>query len=204
MSITAIPSRGWFDDGTPSMTIINPHVPLAVLLLVAIVGCSPPTPTVSTAPPAPPQPVVQTPPPPPPPAPEPDPFEAAMNEVSTILKRSITIYSEVRDEKTADKAVGEIDRMKSRMRELATEISKMPYRPGHTKHALAFQTELAQLQTSILNSPDLQRVLAEPELQLKLIAAYQSFATELIPLGLAIAPHQSAPQQQPAENQVKP
>jgi len=108
-----------------------------------------------------------------------------MKEVSIILKRGITIYSDVRDEKTADKAIGEIERMKSRLRELTTEISKMPYRPGREKYAVAFQSELAQLQTSILNSPDIQGVLSDPELQLKLITAYQSFAVELIPLAMA-------------------
>jgi len=177
---------------------------LAWALLASVAGCSPPIPEPSTAPPAPPQPVVQTP-PAPARAPEPDPYEPIMTEVSGIVKRCITLYSEVRDKKTADKAIAEIEQMKTRLGELTIEVSKLVPGPIPAKHAVAFQNELAQLQTAVLNSPDIQRVLSEPESQLELIGAYQSFAVELIPLGQAIASRQHAlPLPQPTENQAKP
>jgi len=131
-----------------------------------------------------------------------------MQEVSTILKRYASLYAEIRDEKTAEKAAGEIERMKKRLRELAVEISKMPYKPAHDKQTLAFQTELTQMQTATLNNPDMQRVLADPDLQLQFIAAHSSFVTEgLLPLGQAIAARRTVSPEQPppsAENPAKP
>jgi len=131
-----------------------------------------------------------------------------MKEVGTILKRYSALYAEIRDETTAEKAAAEIERMKARLRELAVEISKAPYKPGHDKLTLAFQTELTQMQTATLNNPDLQRVLADPDLQLQFIGAHSSFVTEgLLPLGQAIASRRTTPpderQQEPA-NQAKP
>lgn len=180
----------------------------AVALSFGLAGCSPPTPTASTGPPPPPPPPVVETPPPPPPAPEPDPYEVAMQEVGTILKRYSAIYAEIRDEKTAEKAAGEIERMKSRLRELAAEISKAPYKPSHDKQTLAFQTELTQMQTATLNNPDLQRVLADPDLQLQFLGAHSSFVTDgLLPLGQAIASRRTTPQEQTSQstgNQAKP
>src|SRR5205809_7952253 len=97
--------------------------------------------------------------------------------------------------------------MRARLRELGGEISKMPYKRGHEKQTLAFQTELTQMQTTTLNNPDMQRVLADPDLQLQFIAAHQSFVTEgLLPLGQAIASRQSPQLEppQPAEVKAKP
>jgi hypothetical protein len=181
---------------------------LAAACSLSIAACSPPTPTASTAPPPPPppEPVVQKP-APPPPAPEPDPYEVAMQDVSKILKRYSALYTEIRDEKTAQKAAGEIEQMKSRLRELAVQISKIPPKPSHEKMTLAFQTELTQMQTATLNNPDMQRVLADPDLQLQFIAAHSSFVTEgLLPLGQAIASRQSPQLEppQPAEAKAKP
>jgi hypothetical protein len=52
---------------------------------------------------------------------------------------------------------------------------------------LALQTEITQLQTAQLTNPDMQRVLGDPELALKFIAAHQSFVTEgLLPVGQAV------------------
>jgi hypothetical protein len=121
----------------------------------------------------------------------------AMNEVSTIIKRYGTVFGSVKDDATADKSVGEIGRMTARLRELTAEISKVPYRAGQEKYALAFQTELTQMQTAQLSNPDMQRVLGDPDLGLKFIAAHQSFVTEgLLPLGQAIVARQpSAPPQ---------
>jgi hypothetical protein len=131
-----------------------------------------------------------------------------MQEVGTILKRYGSLYAEIRDEKTAENAAGEIERMKKRLRELAVEISKIPYKPSHDKQTLAFQTELTQMQTATLNNPDMQRVLADPDLQLQFIAAHSSFVTEgLLPLGQSIASRRTAsPDQppQPTDNQGKP
>src|SRR5690242_8630415 len=148
------------------MSVCSKRSLLAWALSIVLAGCSPPTPTPSTGPPPPPsEPVVKAPPPAPPP-PQPDPYEVAMQEVGTILKRYGSLYAEIRDEKTAENAAGEIERMKKRLRELAVEISKIPYKPSHDKQTLAFQTELTQMQTATLNNPDMQRVLADPDLQL--------------------------------------
>src|SRR5882724_8961843 len=130
---------------------------LLSLAIVVLAGCSGPTPTaVNTGPPPPPAPAPEPKPAPPPPKPQPDPFEMAMGEVSTIVKRYGTVYASVKDEATADKAVEEIGRMTARLRALATEIGKMPSRPGQEKYALALQTDLAQMQTAALSNPDMQ------------------------------------------------
>jgi hypothetical protein len=170
---------------------------IAVLMLAA---CDSPTPTaVKTGPPPPPPATVPEPKPAPPPLkPQADPYETAMSEISTIVKRYGTGYTSVKDEATADKAVQEIDRMTARLRELAIEIGKMPYRSGQEKHSLAFQTDLVQLQTAQLSNPDMQRVLSDPDLGLKFIAAHQSFVTEgLLPLSQAVVARQPSIPQQP-------
>ena len=182
-------------------------LPIVLMLCLIVVGCSPPTPTASTAPPPPPaEPVVKAP-PPAPPQPQPDPYEVAMQEVGTILKRYGSLYAEIRDEKTAEKAAGEIERMKARLRELAAQIGKTSYKPAHDKLTLAFQTELTEMQTATLNSPDMQRVLANQDLQIQFLAAHSSFVTDgLLPLAQAIAARRTAPPeqpQQPAETPAK-
>jgi hypothetical protein len=185
---------------------------LLSLAIVVLAGCSGPTPTaVNTGPPPPPAPAPEPKPAPPPPKPQPDPFETAMSEVSTIVKRYGTVYASVKDEATADKAVEEIGRMTARLRALATEIGKMPSRPGQEKHALALQTDLAQMQTAALSNPDMQRVLGDLDLGLKFIAAHTSFVNEgLLPLGQAVVSRQPSVQQQPGppappeSNQAKP
>lgn len=186
----------------------------SIFLLVAVCitnGCGNPTPTaVNTGPPPPPPlPAPEPKPAPPPPKPEPDPYEVAMQEVGTIVERYGTLYANVRDEATGDKAVEEIGRLTARLRELAASISKLPSRSGEEKHALAFQTQVTRLQTAALSNPDMQRVLGDPELQLKFIAAHQAFVSEgLLPLGQAIAVRQPAspigPDEPPAPPEGKP
>jgi hypothetical protein len=168
-------------------------LPHSIIAMVMLIGCGSPTPTaVNTGPPPPPPaPAPEPEPAPPPSKPQPDPYETAMSEVSTIVRRYGTVYANAKDNTTADKAVEEIGRMTARLRELTTEIGKMPYRAGQEKHALAFQTELTQLQTAQLSNPDMQRVLGDPDLGLKFIAAHQSFVTEgLLPLGQTIVARQ--------------
>jgi len=182
---------------------------VAVILLIA--GCGGPTaaPVAQGPPPLPPP---EKPAPPPPEKPKPDPFEIAMDEARGIIRRYGQIYAGVKDEATADKAVEEIGRMTARLRELATEIGKMPVKPEHQKQALALQTELTQLQTAQLTNPDMQRVLGDPDTGLKLIAAHQSFVTEgLLPLGQIVVARQlsgvvppTEPQSTPASNSPKP
>lgn len=171
-------------------------LPLWIFAMALLAGCGSPTPTKPNAgPPAPPpipepQPVLQ------PPKPQPDPYETALAEVGTIIKRYGGIYAGVKDEVTANKAVEEIGRMTARLRELSVEISKMPYRAGQEKHSLALQTELTQLQTAQLTNTDMQRVFADPDLGLKLVDAHQHFVLEgLLPLGQAVVARQpSTPQ----------
>jgi hypothetical protein len=128
-----------------------------------------------------------------------------MGEVGTIVKRYGTVYARVKDEATAEKAVEEIGRMTARLRELAEECVKLPHRPGQEKHALALQTELTHLQTAQLNNPDMQRVLGDPDLGLKFIAAHQSFVTEgLLPLGQAVVARQSSVTPHPEPSAVPP
>src|SRR6478736_1025353 len=156
-------------------------------------GCGSPTPVTQNAgpPPPPPAPAPEPEPAPPPPKPQPDPYETAMNEVSSIVKRYGTVYASVKDDATGDKSVEEIGRMTARLRALTELVAKIPYRPGQEKHALALQTELTNLQTAQLSNPDMQRVVGDPELALKFIAAHQSFVTEgLLPLGQTIVARQ--------------
>lgn len=160
---------------------------------VMLCGCGSPTPVTQNAgpPPPPPAPAPEPEPAPPRPKPQPDPYESAMNEVSTIVKRYGTVYASVKDEATADKSVEEIGRMTARLRALTELIAKIPYKTGQEKHALALQTELTNLQTAQLSNPDMQRVLGDPELALKFIAAHQSFVTEgLLPLGQTMVARQ--------------
>jgi hypothetical protein len=168
---------------------------LFVAMTVGVSGCGAPTPTTVDKGPPPPPPtpvVVEKPAPPPVEKPKPDPLQTALNEVSGIVKRYSAVYASVKDEATADKAVQDIAKMIARLRELTAEISQLPPRPGDEKYALALQNDLAQLSTAQLNNPDIQRVLADPDLGLKLIAAQQSFVTEgLLPLGNALATRQS-------------
>jgi hypothetical protein len=181
-------------------------LPHAIIAMVMLIGCGSPPPTaVNTG--APPPPPVPAPEPKPalPPTPQPDPYETAMGEVSTIIRRYGTVYANTKDDATADKAVEEIGRMTARLRELTTEIGKMPYRAGQEKHALAFQTELTQLQTAQLSNPDMQRVLGDPDLGLKFIAAHQSFVTEgLLPLGQTVVARQPSVPSQPSEPSAAP
>ena len=125
-----------------------------------------------------------------------------------IVRRYGTVHMSAKDDATADKAVEEIRRMTARLRELTTEIGKMPYRAGQEKHTLAFQMELTQLQTAQLSNPDMQRVLGDPDLGLKFIAAHQGFVTEgLLPLGQAVVarqPSDISQQEPPAASQPTP
>jgi hypothetical protein len=126
-----------------------------------------------------------------------------MSEASTIIKRYGTVYASVKDEATADKAVQEIGRMTTRLHELSGEIGKLPYRVGHEQHTLALQAELTNLQTAAISNPEMQRVLGDPELGLKFIAAHQGFVTEgLLPLGQAVAARQQTISEQPASSAV--
>ena len=180
-------------------------LPLWTIAVVMLAGCDSPTPTaVKTGPPPPPPVTVPEPKPAPPPLkPQHDPYETAMSEISTIVKRYGTVYANIKDDAAADKAVEEIGRMTARLRELTIEIGKIPYRSGQEKHALAFQTDLVQLQTAQLSNPDMQRVLGDPDLGLKFIAAHQSFVTEgLLPLGQAIVARQPNIPQQPQPSAV--
>src|SRR5437016_192576 len=126
------------------MTILRISVVLFwITAMVLLSSCSSPTPTTQNIgpPPPPPAPGPELEPAPPPPKPQPDPYVTAMSEVSTIVRRYGTVYANAKDDATADKTVEEIGRMTDRLRELTTEIGKMPYRVGQEKHALAFQME---------------------------------------------------------------
>jgi len=184
----------------PMTTVQLQVLLMSIIVMVMLAGCGSPTPTTQNVgpPPPPPAPAPEPEPAPPPPKPQPDPYETAMSEVSTIIKRYGTVYASVKDDATADKSVEEIGRMTTRLRELTTEIRKMPYRAGQEKHALMFQTELTQLQTAQLSNPDMQRVLGDPDLGLKFIAAHQGFVTEgLLPLGQAVVARQPSVLPQP-------
>ena len=134
------------------------------------------------------------------PPPKPDPYATAVSEVGVIVKRYGTIYTNVKDEATANKAVEEIGQMTARLRELAVEIGKLPYQAGVEQHTLALQAELTQMQTAQLSNPDMQRVLGDLDLGLKFIAAHQSFVTEgLLPLGQALIAKQPPVQQPPVQ-----
>jgi hypothetical protein len=171
-------------------------LPPSILVMVMLIGCGSPTPTaIKPGPPPPPLPAPESKPVLPP---QPDPYETAMIEVSEIVQRYGTVYASAKDDASADKAVEEIGQMTARLRELTTEIGKMPYRAGQEKHALAFQTELTRLQTAQLSNPDMQRVLGDPDLGLKFITAHQSFVTEgLLPIGQTVVARQPSVPQQP-------
>src|SRR6478672_4267690 len=136
-----------------------------ITALVMMSGCGSPTPTTkNTGPPAPPAVPAPEPEPTLPPKPQPDPYETAMSEVSTIVKRYGAVYASVKDDATAEKAIEEIGRMTARLRALTEMIGKTPYKPGQEKYLLPLQTELINLQTAQLSNPDMQRVLGDPEL----------------------------------------
>jgi hypothetical protein len=162
----------------------------AIGFSIALTGCGSPTPPMAerkgppAPPPAAPPPVPEPKPAPLPAKPQPDPFEVAMDEVRGIVLRYGQLYASVKDEATADKAVGEIGKMTVRMHELAAEISKLPFKPGQEKHALALSQELAELAIAPLSNADMQRVLADPDSGVKLIVAHQNFMVDGIgPLG---------------------
>lgn len=171
-----------------------------ITALVMMSGCGSPTPTTkNTGPPAPPAVPAPEPEPTLPPKPQPDPYETAMSEVSTIVKRYGAVYASVRDDATAEKAIEEIGRMTARLRALTEMLGKTPYKSGQEKYLLPLQTELINLQTAQLSNPDMQRVLGDPELGLKFIAAHQSFVTEgLLPLGQAVTGRQPSASEEPA------
>jgi hypothetical protein len=102
----------------------------------------------------------------------------AVREIVKILQRYPAVYADVSDAASADKAVEEIGRLTARLRELSAEIAKLPALPGQQEPTLALQAELTRMQTALLTNPDMQRVLADPDLQLKFVAAHQSFAAE--------------------------
>src|SRR5439155_8339355 len=114
----------------------------------------------------------------PPPKPQPDPYESAVHEIGTTDGRYNAVYGDVRDAASGEKALAEIGRLTARLRELAGEIAKMPYRPGQEKHTLALQAELTRIPTAQLSNEAMQRVLADPDLQLQFFAAHQSFVLE--------------------------
>ena len=182
------------------------------LLLVAVMGCDPPAPPAAAnpGPPPPPPPAAPAPKPvEPPPKPAPDRYEVAVGEIGKVLQRYPAVYAGVRDEASSAKAIEEIGRLTARLRELAAEISKLPYRAGQEKHTLALQADLMRMQTAQLSSPDMQRVMADSEMQITFLAAHQSFLLEGVgAIATAMlarqpsAPPDAAPAapQQPAKN----
>src|SRR5262249_22704844 len=121
-------------------------------------------------------------------------------EIAKIIDRYNGVYAEVKDEATADKALAEIGQMTARLRELTAEIAKMPYRPGQEKHTVALHAELTRFPTANLNNQEMLRVLADPDLQVKFIAAHQNFVLEIAGLGPAVLARQQgsvAPAEQP-------
>ena len=181
---------------------------LVGILLAA--GCGSPTvtPVAKGPPPPPPAPAPAPKPAPPPPTvekPKPDPYETAMAEMSTIIKRYPTIYVGIKDEAAADKAVAEIGRMTARLKDLAAEIGKLPPQPGQEKHARELLNDLNQLPTALLSNPDMQRVLSDPDLGLKLNVAHLSFVQEIMPtLGQVLVSRQTSGLLQPSEPQPTP
>ena len=154
---------------------------LLSMMAAAFLGCSPPPPPVAapTGPPPPPPVAAPAPKPAlPPPKPAPDPYEVAVGEIAKVLQRYPAVYSGVRDATSAEKAIEEIGRLTKRLGELSAEIAKLPYRAGQEKHTLTLQAELTRLQTAQLTSPDMQRVLADPDMQITFLAAHQSFLIE--------------------------
>jgi hypothetical protein len=114
-----------------------------------------------------------------------------MGEVSAILRRYNELFGTAGDEATADAAAAEIGRMTSRLRELAGAIAQIPYEPQQEKHTRSFQAELDTLMRARLTDPQIEQVLAEPDLQLKILGAHQAFVTEgLMTIGQAIVARQ--------------
>jgi len=183
---------------------------IAGALATAFPGCDAPA-RQATAPPGPPPPPPVAAPPPkpvePPPKSAPDPYEVAVGEIAKVLQRYPAVYAGVRDAASTEKAIEEIGRLTKRLRELAAEIAKLPYRPGQEKHTLTLQAALTHLQTAQLTNPDMQRVLADPDLQIKFVTAHQSFALEglgaLAPALLARQPS-APPEPAPALPQSSP
>jgi hypothetical protein len=186
------------------LTVHRRVISLWIIVIVILGGCGSPSPPPATAGPSLPSPApFPDPKPAPPPKSQPDLFEMAMSETSSIVKRYGSVYASVKDDVTADKAVDEIGRMTTRLRELTAEIAKIPYRAGQERHALALQTELTQLQAAQLSNSDMQRVLGDLDLGLKFIVAHQSFVTEgLLPLGQAVVARQPIAPQQPEPSAV--
>jgi len=170
---------------------------LISLTIAVFAGCSDPAPTaVKTGPPPPPPaPAPEPKPAPPPPKPQPDPLEIVVKEIGAALQRFGALGAEIRDEATADKAVAEMSRLSARLKELAAEMAKIPYRPGEEKQMLTLRTDLARMTTQI-STP--QSALADPELQLKVLPAQLSFVSEgLMSIEQAVLSRQpSAPQPQ--------
>jgi hypothetical protein len=161
------------------------------LVLQMSAGCGSPTPTpVVSAPPPPPAPPAPPPMPKPIPQlepPKPDPYETAMTEVTDIFKRYSTQFAGVKDQATADQAAAEIAKMTSRLKELADQISKLPPQPGREKYAMKLHADVTQISSAQLTNPDMQRVLGDPEIGLKVIVAHQSFLSEgVLPLAQAM------------------
>jgi hypothetical protein len=177
---------------------------IAGALAAAFLGCSPPPPPVAAPTGPPPPPPIAAPAPKPPPKPAPDPYEVAVGEIAKVLQRYPAVYADVRDEASSDRAVEEIGRLTARLRELAAEMAKLPYRAGQEKHTLTLQAELTRMQTAQLTNPDMQRVLADPDMQIKFVTAHQSFALEGIgALGTALLARQPSvpPEAAPAPPQ---
>jgi hypothetical protein len=176
---------------------------LGAAAMVLAAGCGSPTPVAENKgpPPPPPAPVPEPKPVPPPPQPKADPYEVALREVGAIMKRYGTVYAGIRDEATADKAVEEIGKLSARLHELAAEIAKIPYRAGQEKHSVALQAELTQM-TAQLSNP--QTVVADPDVQLKLLPAQQAFIAEALgAMQAVISRHPSERQPPNSENAAK-
>jgi hypothetical protein len=151
---------------------------LAMLAVAGQMGCTPP-PSPKPEASAPPPPPAPAPPPaklaPPPPKPEPDPHEKLIGEVNQILARYTALFSEVRDEASADKAAAEISQLSERLLKLAAELAKIPYKPEQDAKMQSLQGQLLALQTGQLNNEDVKRVQADPALAEKFTEAQLEF-----------------------------
>ena len=92
-----------------------------------------------------------------------------------VFQRFSAIGAEIKDEATADKAVAEMGRLNARLKELAAQIGKIPRQPSDDKHMLALRSDLAKMTTQ-LSTP--ANVLADPELQLKVLPAQLGVVSE--------------------------
>jgi hypothetical protein len=171
-------------------------------LAAILAGCSQPAPPVAAPSGPPPPPPLAAPAPKPvepPPKPAPDPYQVATGEISKVLARYPAVYAGARDEASSDKAVEEIGRLTARLRALAADIAKLPYRPGQEKYTLTLQADLTRLQTAQLTNQDMQRVLADPEMQIKFLAAHQGFLLEGVgAIATAMLSRQPSVPQEPA------